>query len=67
MFGFLGLDVTPEVERQFETSTAHWDEHVAKPLALTADQQDYLRERLDPTVIERFDAAFERQVARFAP
>jgi hypothetical protein len=66
LFGFLELDVTPEVAHQFTKATAHWDEHEAKPVELTELQRDYLLERLDHAKLARFDALFNEQLARYA-
>jgi hypothetical protein len=62
MFAFLGLEVTPEVEHQFRGATAHWDEHVAKPLALAPNQIDELTSALETSALGRFDAAFDAQL-----
>ena len=62
MFAFLGLEVTPEVEHQFRGATAHWDEHVAKPLALAPNQIDELTSALEASALGRFDAAFDAQL-----
>jgi hypothetical protein len=63
MFAFLGLEVTPEVERQFQGATSHWDEHLAKPLALADNQIAELEAALASSAVARFDARFEAQLA----
>jgi len=62
MFRYLGLEVTPEVEHQFRGATAHWDEHLAKPLALADTQIAELEAALPGSSLERFDARFASQL-----
>jgi hypothetical protein len=67
MFRFLGLDVTPDVDKHFTAATAHWDEHESKQLELTEQQQQFLLDELDQDRLDRFDRAFDRHVETFAP
>jgi hypothetical protein len=67
MFAFLGLDVTPEVTKQFHAATANWAEHESKPLALSDQQIASLEAQLDREMLRRFDAEFEAQLALYTP
>jgi len=64
MFAYLDLEVTTEVEQQFNAATAHWDEHLAKPLALADTQIAELEATLPGSSLERFDARFASQLER---
>lgn len=66
MFHFLGLEVTADVRKHFVAATAHWDEHEAKRLELTEEQQRYVLDHADRAVLQRFDDEFERCVAEHA-
>jgi hypothetical protein len=66
LFGFLGLEVTDAVSRQFAGATADWGAHELKPIELTDEQREYVLENCDASVVERFDTEFDRQVLRFA-
>jgi hypothetical protein len=61
LFAFLGLDLTPVVRRRFAQMTDRWEQRAAEPLGLEPDQQAYLRDHADQTVLERFDARFTAQ------
>lgn len=66
MFRYLDLDVTPEVDKHFLAATANWGEHESKRLALSDQQVEALEDQLDTAMLERFDRAFEAQVAQYS-
>ncbi|MGH9027193.1 MAG: sulfotransferase family protein [Acidimicrobiia bacterium] len=65
IFRFLGLHVSPQVQRHFETRTEDWEDRRSRSLALSVAEQDRVLGGLDHDVLERFDHRFEEEVARF--
>jgi Sulfotransferase family len=66
VFQFLGLDVTPAVQRHFAARTENWDERQSRPLAIPVEEERLLEAMIDQGVHARFDRRSEEQLARFA-
>ena len=67
VFHFLGLDVTPAVQRHFAARTENWDERRSRPLAIPVEEERRLEAMIDHGVRARFDRRSEEQLAHFAP
>jgi hypothetical protein len=65
LFGFLGLDVSPSVRDEFQQMTAGWEDRRTKELVLSDEQREFLVQRRDQAVVDRFDARFEQQLVRY--
>jgi Sulfotransferase family len=61
LFGFLGLEATAGVRRQFARRTAQWEQRQAGPRALSRAEEDLVLRRMDHDLRERFDRRFEDQ------
>jgi len=62
VFNFLGLDVTPVVQRHFAARTENWDERRSRPLAMPVDEERRLDAMIDHGVRTRFDCRSEEQL-----
>jgi len=67
LFGFLGLEPTTLVRRRFVGARAKAEQLRTTRRAPNPEIEQWLAQRVDPAIEQRWDTRFRRALHRFAP